>query len=205
MVILTNKPPWQAMSNPEAAGWIVLWAIELREFEVQYRLRTAVKGQVVTDFIVEFTNMEDQGAEEYTQWSIHTDKLSNRQAGGASTVLHSPEGDEIECMVRLDFPTTNNEAKYEALMARLNLAKATKATSVDVYCNSQVVTSQMNSDYECKGERVKKYLEQVRKQMGEFQAKFVQIPKEENEQADYHAKAALAEHMLIPSKVLSFV
>ena len=133
------------------------------------------------------------------------DKSSNRQVGRGNVVLHSPEGDEIKCMVRLDFPTTNNEAKYEALMAGLNLAKAVKATSVDVYCDSQVVTSQMNGDYECKGERMKKYLEQVRKQMGEFQAKFVQIPKEENEQADYHAKAALAEHMLIPSKVLSFV
>ena len=143
---------------------------------------------MVTDFIVEFTNMEDQGAEEHSQWSIHTDKLSNKQVGGASTVLHSPEGDEIKCMVRLDFPTTNNEAKYEALMAGLNLAKVAKATSVDVYCDSQVVTSQMNGDYECKGERMKKYLEQVRKQMGEFQAKFVQIPKEENEQVDYHAK-----------------
>ena len=133
------------------------------------------------------------------------DKLSNRHVGGASTVLHSPEGDEIKCMVLLDFPTTNNEAKYEALMAGLNLTKVAKATSVDVYCDSQVVTSQMNGDYECKGGKMKTYLEQVRKQMGEFQAKFVQIPKEENEQADYHAKAALAEHMLIPSKVLSFV
>ena len=167
---------------------MALWAIELKEFKVQYRPRTTVKEQVVTDFIVEFTNMEDQGAEEHSQWSIHTDKLSNKQVGGASTVLHSPEGDEIKCMVRLNFPTTNNEAKYEALMAGLNLAKVAKATSVDVYCDSQVVTSQMNGDYECKGERMKKYLEQVRKQMGEFQAKFVQIPKEENEQADYHAK-----------------
>ena len=156
MVILTNKPLWQAKSNPKVAGWMALWVIELKKFKVQYRPRTTVKEQVVIDFIVEFTNMEDQGAEEHTQWSIHADKLSNRQVDGASTVLHSPEGDEIKCMVRLDFPTTNNEAKYKALMAGLNLAKAVKATSVDVYCDSQVVTSQMNGDYECKGERMKK-------------------------------------------------
>ena len=36
---------------------------------------------------------------------------SNRQAGGAGIVLHSSEGDKIECIVRLDFSTTNNEAK----------------------------------------------------------------------------------------------
>ena len=63
----------------------------------------------------------------------------------------------------------------------------------------------MNDDYECKGERMKKYLEQVRKWMGEFQTKFVQISREENEQADCLAKAASVEHMIIPSKVLSFV
>ena len=42
-----------------------------------------------------------------------------------------------------------------------------------VYCNSQVITSQVNGDYECKSERMKKYLEQVRKRVGDLQAKFV--------------------------------
>ena len=74
-----------------------------------------------------------------------------------------------------------------------------------MYCDSQVVMSQVNGDYECRGERMKKYLEQVRKQVVEFQAKFVQIPREENEQADCLAKTASAEYMLILSKVLSFV
>ena len=71
-------------------------------------------------------------------------------------VFHSPEGDEVKCMIRLDFPTINNEAKYEALIAGLDLAKAAGATNVVVYCDSQVVTSQVNGDYECKGERIKK-------------------------------------------------
>ena len=108
-------------------------------------------------------------------------------------------------MVRLDFPTTNNEAEYEALVVGLDLAKAAGVTNVVIYCDSQIVTSQVNGNYECKGERMKKYLEQVKKWINDLQAKFVQIPKEENEQADHLAKAASAEHMLIPSQVLSFV
>ena len=51
-------------------------------------------------------------------------------------MLCSLEGDEIECMVHLDFPATNNEAEYEALMAGLDLAKAIGATSVVVYFDS---------------------------------------------------------------------
>ena len=46
------------MSSPEAARRMALWAIELSELDVQYRPRTAMKGQVVTDYIAEFTNME---------------------------------------------------------------------------------------------------------------------------------------------------
>ena len=74
-------------------------------------------------------------------------------------MLHSLEGDEIECMVRLNFLTTNNNAEYEVLVARLDLAKVAGETSVIVYCDSQVVTSQVNGDFECKGEKMKKYLE----------------------------------------------
>ena len=90
------------------------------------------------------------------------DGSSNKQAGGAGVVLHTPEGDKIECMICLNFPTTNNEAKYKALVARLDLAKAAGAENMVVYCDSQVITSQINGNYECKNERMKKYLEEVK-------------------------------------------
>ena len=66
-------------------------------------------------------------------------------------------------MIRLDFPTTNNEVEYEALVADLDLARAVGATSVVIYCDSQVITNQINGDYECKGERMKLYLDQVKR------------------------------------------
>ncbi|XP_065619152.1 uncharacterized protein LOC136063143 [Quercus suber] len=204
MIVLTDKPLRRAMSNPEAAGRLALWAIELSEFDIQYRPRTAVKGQVVADFIAEFTNGEDRGAEESPQWSIHVDGSSNRQAGGAGVVLQSPEGDTVECMVRLEFPTTNNEAEYEALIAGLDLVKAAGAEKVIVYCDSQVIVNQISGEYECKGERMKKYLDQARRRMNELKVKIIQIPRGENEQADRLAKAASAEHMATISNILSF-
>ena len=94
---------------------------------------------MVVDFITEFTNVKGQGGEEHPRWSIHTNGSSNRQAGRVGIVIHSPKGDEIKCMVRLDFLTTNNEVEYEALVAGLDLTKATRATSMVVYYNSQVV------------------------------------------------------------------
>ena len=64
------------------------------------------------------------------------DGSSNKHVGGVGVVLHSPKGDEIECMVCLDFPTTNNKTEYEALVAGLDLTKVVGATSVIVYCDS---------------------------------------------------------------------
>ena len=90
------------------------------------------------------------------------DGSSNKQVGGAGIVLHTPEGDKIECMICLNFPTTNNEAKYKALVAGLDLAKAAGAENMVLYCDSQVITSQINGNYECKNERMKKYLEEVK-------------------------------------------
>ena len=84
-------------------------------------------------------------------------------------------------MICLDFPTTNNEAEYETLVAGLDLAKAVGATSVVIYCNSQVITNQINGDYECKGERMKLYLDQVKRRINDLQAKIIQIPRGENE------------------------
>ena len=108
-------------------------------------------------------------------------------------------------MVRLDFPTTNNEAKYEAPVAGLDLAKTVGATSMVIRYNSQVVTNQVNGDYECKVGRMKKYLEQVKKRMDDLQAKIIQIPRGENKRADHLAKVASAEHMIILGKVLFFI
>ena len=78
VIVLTDKPLRRAMSNLEAAGRLALWAIELSEFDIQYRPRTAIKGQTIVDFIAKFTNDEDKGAKESPLWSIHTDGSSNR-------------------------------------------------------------------------------------------------------------------------------
>ena len=51
-------------------------------------------------------------------------------------MIQTLEGDEIRCMIRLDFPTTNNEAEYEAVVAELDLTKVAGAKNVVVHCDS---------------------------------------------------------------------
>ena len=138
-------------------------------------------------------------------WSIHTDGSSNQRVGGTGVVIQTPKGDKIECMIQLDFPTTNNEAEYEVLMAGLDLAKAAGTENMIIHCDSQVITSQINSDYKCRNERMKKYLEEMKNRISSLEVKFIQIPRKENECADRLAKEASAEFMNASKQVLSFV
>ena len=138
-------------------------------------------------------------------YEMHIDESSNRHTGGVGVVIQTSEGDKIECMIRLDFPTISNEAEYEALVAGLDLAKAARARNVIVHCDSQVITSRINGEYECRSERMKKYLEEVKNRIDSLEVKFIQIPREENERADRLAKAAFAEFMIPSEQVLSFV
>ena len=69
-------------------------------------------------------------------------------------------------------------------MAGLDLAKVVGAENMIVHCDSQVITSQINGEYEYKSERMKKYLEEVKNRIGSLEVKFIQIPREENECAN---------------------
>ena len=104
----------------------------------------------------------------------------------------------IECAIYLQFPTTNNEANYEAVLTGLDLAKAVEASLVVIQNDSQVIVGHINRDYKVKGEQMKEYLSMVKERVSQkFLAKCVQIQREENEKADHLAKAAFVEHMVI--------
>ena len=53
--IPTEHPMKQILHKPETLRRLIKGAIELSEFNIRYKPRTVVKGQVLVDFIVEFT------------------------------------------------------------------------------------------------------------------------------------------------------
>ena len=119
------------------------------------------------------------------------DRSSTFHARGIGVVLKSPEADTLKRKMRLHYPTTNNEAEYEALLKGLELAKSLGAESVLVQGDSQLVIGQVNGTCEAKEEQMKKYFNMVRHLIKKFSgAHFVQIPREENMEADTFAKEA---------------
>ena len=46
------------MRKADLSGRMEKWSVELGRFHIEYEPRTAIKGQVLADFIVEFTGNE---------------------------------------------------------------------------------------------------------------------------------------------------
>ena len=85
IVVQMDKPLRKIMNNPEVARQLVLWAIELSEFDVEYQPNFVIKAQALANFIAEFTT-KDKG------WGavlgvVWTDGLSNQHVGGVEVVL----------------------------------------------------------------------------------------------------------------------
>ncbi|CAL2272242.1 unnamed protein product [Prunus armeniaca] len=55
ITVLTNQPLWHVLQKLETSGQLVKWAIELGEFDIQFKPKPAEKGQAVADFISELT------------------------------------------------------------------------------------------------------------------------------------------------------
>ena len=78
-------------------------------------------------------------------------------------VLYSPEGDEVECMVRLDFLMTNNESEYEALITGMSMVHKMGGKAVKLFSDSRLVVGQVTGELEARDPRMQGYLDRVRR------------------------------------------
>ena len=96
ILVTTNQPIKKATNKPDATGRMVQWAVELSQFNVEYRPRTAIKAQVLVDFIAEFTMPEDSPTDVAKSWTMQTVGSSAKGRGGVGVIITSPEGDALK-------------------------------------------------------------------------------------------------------------
>ncbi|WOG87665.1 hypothetical protein DCAR_0206896 [Daucus carota subsp. sativus] len=54
--VLTDQPLRNVIHSPKASGRLIKWAIELGEFDIRYKPRTAIKAQALADFLLYLQN-----------------------------------------------------------------------------------------------------------------------------------------------------
>uniref|UniRef100_A0A2N9H2C8 RNase H type-1 domain-containing protein n=1 Tax=Fagus sylvatica TaxID=28930 RepID=A0A2N9H2C8_FAGSY len=179
IIVLTDYPIRKAMNKPYAVGKLVQWSIEMSEFNIDYRPRTAIKAQALVNFIAEFTHLwkEEDELEKDEVWTVSIDGSSTKDMGGARIVLVSPEKDQFEYAIQLCFRAINNEAEYEALLVRLKLSRNMGIKNLIVQSDSQLIVGQVKGEYEAREDRMKKYLTIVQTLLPHFKkVEFFQIP-----------------------------
>ena len=60
------------------------------------------------------------------------DGAANAQGSGASLILTSSDGIDVEYALRFDFQVLNNEAEYEVVIDGLNLTHSMEADQLEV-------------------------------------------------------------------------
>ena len=94
----------QVLHKLETSGRLMKWTIELSEFDIRYKPKTTIKGKILVDFVMEFTSVELAEATQLTSdlpiWRLSIDGAVNAQGSGASLILTSPDGIDIEYVLR---------------------------------------------------------------------------------------------------------
>lgn len=124
--VLTKYPLQSLLRRSDFTRRIAKWGTRLGTFDIQYKLRNSIKTQVLVDFMAEFTPAlgASIGICQFTikWWHVYVDDASKARESAVEIVMVSPEGLRLEKSLRLDFHASNNEAKYEALIAGLRAA-----------------------------------------------------------------------------------
>ena len=167
------------------------WAIDLREYGIKYQPRLAIKEQVMVDFIVEIPQRPSQllGPSKEGWWILHIDGASWILGFEVGLLLQSPIEEQLEHAIRLRFPASNNEVKYEAILSELDLTLALLASKLEICNDSQLVFGQIQMEYEAKDGRMAQYFSKVRNTLDRLNKWAIKrIPRIKNVQADALAR-----------------
>jgi hypothetical protein len=133
VTVVSSFPLGEIIRNPDAAGRITKWSVELMGEMLAYAPRKVIKSQILADFVAEWTDTQLPPPQIWVEcWTLYFDGLVMKTGVGVGLLFISPLGEHMRYAVRLHFPTSNNMAEYEALLCSLRIAIKTGIKRLDV-------------------------------------------------------------------------
>ena len=190
ITVVCMAPLAEIIGSRDASGRVAKWAIDLAPYTIYYQPRTAIKSQVLADFLVDWAETQYlPPAPDSTHWRMHFDGSKMRTGLGAGVVLTSPKGDKLKYVLQVHFAASNNVAEYEALIHGLRLAKELGIRRILCYGDSDLVVQQSSGDWDAKDANMASYRFLVQQLSGYFDGcEFLHVPRNDNEQADALAR-----------------
>jgi hypothetical protein len=150
--VVSKYPLGEVIQNSEAEGRIAKWALELMGQNITYAPRSAIKSQVLADFIVEWTEIQTPPSPiEHETWIMYFDGSVMKEGVGVGLAFIPPLGVRMEYLVRLHFPASNNAAEYEALINSLRIAVELGIKRFEIGGDSELLVDQVMKDKELRG------------------------------------------------------
>ncbi|XP_074337129.1 uncharacterized protein LOC141674302 [Apium graveolens] len=175
-------------------GIIAAWTIELSQFYIEYKPRTSIKAQLLSDFVAECqfrAKHSNPDEDQLRSWLLYVDGSSTTSSGGAGIIFISPEGFKIQQALKFEFQATNNVAEYEALIAGLKLPASLEVDIIDIFGDSQLVAKQISGEFKTHNENMVKYLSITQELLKKFSSlKLSNVDRAENQYADSFTKLA---------------
>jgi ribonuclease HI/transposase InsO family protein len=192
VTVVSSFPLGEIIRNPDVAGRIAKWSVELMGETLAYALRKAIKSQILADFVAEWTDTRLPPPQIQTKfWTLHFDGSVMKTGAGAGVLFVSPLGEHMRYAVRLHFPASNNMAEYEALLCGLRIAIETGIKHLDVRGDSQLVIDQVMKNASCHDDKMEAYCKAVRALEDKFyDIELNHVPRRYKEEADELAKIA---------------
>ncbi|GER26215.1 pol polyprotein [Striga asiatica] len=103
-------------------GWMLKRDVELAKYNTKFEVRRAIKAQDLASFIQECTVEKKVG-----QWLVYVDGSSTIRGVGVGALIITPKKDHLKFAVKLSFTTSNNKAKYEALLEGIQVKEEYEA------------------------------------------------------------------------------
>ena len=131
------------------------------------------------------------------------DGASNQKGSRIGLVLMSSEKVVIEKSLRLDFPATNNEAKYEALLEGMAIVQRMGGKSIKLFSDLRLVVGQVRGEFDAKDEMMQGYLSQVKSMQSNFDSfDLLHVPRSGNAHADSLAMLTTSSAQDLPRVIL---
>jgi ribonuclease HI len=192
VTVVSSFPLGEIIRNPDAAGRIAKWSVELMGETLSYTPRKAIKSQILVDFVTEWTDTQLPPPQFQAEcWTLYFDGSMMKTDAGVGLLFVSPLGEHMRYAVRLHFPVSNNMAEYEALLCGHKVTIETGIKRLNVRGDSQLVMDQVMKNASCHDDKMEAYCKVVRALENKFYGiELNHVPRRYNEEEDELAKIA---------------
>jgi ribonuclease HI len=179
-MVPSSFPLGEIIRNRNANGHIVKWSVEFGEFDIEFCPRQAIKSQILTDFISEWTKIQMPHPKEWPEhWIFYFDGALNLE--GAGVLLMYSQGEQLKYVLQIHCKASKNGAEYEALIHRLRITLYLGIMRLLAFGDSKVVIEQVNKEWDCVKDTMDAYCAKIRKLEGHFKGtEFQHVPRNNN-------------------------